>query len=287
LDTPAIAECTNKSTFDPADLLKGKMDIFIVLPPQHLRAQAGLMRMLVGAALRAVVKGGLQETRKVHFVLDEFASLGHLDAIDDAIDKYRGYGIRLQLYLQSMGQLKKCCPDGQDQTLLSNCTQIVFGVNDNATAEYVSARLGEFTAIVDSGGTSSGSSSSWSMGGQPQHGGGNSDNSSRSWTQQARKLLKPEEIMALPPDIAITFTSNVPPVLTTLLKYYREPKLGRRPGLIKNVLTAGCTLTASAALLLFSLAWAAALTLEVKERAWTRSFEPSEVQQQVNELFSQ
>jgi len=31
----------------------------------------------------------------VHFVLDEAASLGRMDALDDAVDKYRGYGVRL------------------------------------------------------------------------------------------------------------------------------------------------------------------------------------------------
>ena len=35
----------------------------------------------------------------VTFVLDEAASLGHMDALDDAVDKYRGYGVRLQFYL--------------------------------------------------------------------------------------------------------------------------------------------------------------------------------------------
>ena len=43
----------------------------------------------------------------MHFVLDEAASLGHMDALDDAVDKFRGYGVRLQFYFQSLGQLAK------------------------------------------------------------------------------------------------------------------------------------------------------------------------------------
>ncbi len=81
------------------------------------------------------------------------------DVIDDALDKYRGYGVRLQLYYQSIGQLKKCFPEGQDQTLLSNVSQMFFAVNDKDTAQYVSDRLGEETIIVTSGGTST--SHSW------------------------------------------------------------------------------------------------------------------------------
>jgi type IV secretion system protein VirD4 len=164
----------------------------------------------------------------VHFVLDEAASLGHLDALDDAVDKYRGYGVRLQFYYQSVGQLKKCWPDGQDQTLLSNVSQVFFGVNDQQTADYVSARLGEQTITVDSGG----SGTSWSR--QKAKNGETSttysSNRNANWQQQARKLLKPEEVAALPADVAITFTPGIPPLWTKLIRYYDEPKLGKPPG---------------------------------------------------------
>src|SRR5579864_4235727 len=155
LDTLAVADNTTQSSFDPADLLTGKMTVYLVIPPEHMRAQLSLLRLWISSLLRAVVRGGLQETTKVHFVLDEAASLGHMDALDDAVDKLRGYGVRLQYYFQSFGQLAKLGKEGQGQTLLSNVTQVFFGVNDKDTAEYVSARLGEETIIVESGGTSS------------------------------------------------------------------------------------------------------------------------------------
>ena len=101
LDTLAIAESTKASTFDPKELRNGKMTIYLVLPPEHMRTQSPLLRMWISALLRAVVRGGLQETNKVHFILDEAASLGHMEALDDAVDKYRGYGVRLQFYFQS------------------------------------------------------------------------------------------------------------------------------------------------------------------------------------------
>ena len=106
------------------------MTVYLILPPEHQRAQSPLLRMWIGSLLRAVVRGGLQEKNKVHFVLDEAATLGHMEALDDAVDKYRGYGVRLQFYFQSVSQLRKCFPDGQDQTLLSNVSQVFFGTND-------------------------------------------------------------------------------------------------------------------------------------------------------------
>ena len=219
LDTTTIADSTKRSSFNPADLLNGKVTVYLVLPPDRMRAQSALLRLWIGSLLRAVVKGGLQETKKVHFVLDEAASLGHMDALDDAVDKLRGYGVRLQFYYQSLGQLQKCFPNGQDQTLLSNVTQVFFGVNDQQTADYVSARLGEETIVVNSGGTRSGKSHQTASPGQNVS---HSSNANQNWQFLGRKLLKPEEVTALPDRVAITFTPGVPPLATRLVRYYEK-----------------------------------------------------------------
>jgi type IV secretion system protein VirD4 len=60
LGTPAISTSTACSTFNPADLRNGRMTVFLILGPEHLRAQAGLMRLWVGSLLRSCVRGGLQ-----------------------------------------------------------------------------------------------------------------------------------------------------------------------------------------------------------------------------------
>lgn len=225
LDTIAVAASTKSSSFDPADLYKTKMTVYLVIPPQHMTAQTALLRMWIGSFLMAVVKGGLQNKNKVTFILDEAASLGHMDVIESAVDKFRGYGIGLIFLYQSLGQLLKCFPKGQEQTLLSNVTQVFFGVNDQQTAEYVSARLGEETIIVASGGTSSGTSTNKS---QRDSSTGTSMNINHNWAQQGRKLLKPEEVVALPERIAVTFTPGVPPIWTRLVRYY-EDGFGKKP----------------------------------------------------------
>ena len=237
LDTIPIAESTTESTFDPTDLVKRKMTVYLVLPPEHVRAGQALLRLWISTMLRAVVKGGLQEKKLVHFVLDEAASLGHMDAIDDAVDKYRGYGVRLLFLYQSVGQLKKCFPEGQDQTVLSNVSQVFFGVSDKDTAQYVSDRLGEETRIVTSGGTSRGKSYQGSAGGAPSE--GRSMQWSDNWGQQVRRLLKPEEVANLPSRTAITFTRGIPPLMTTLIRYYEENVSARGPGFLKRAAILG------------------------------------------------
>ena len=228
LDTLAVSDSTKNSSFDPADLLGGKMTCYLVLPPEHMRAQSPLLRMWIGSLLRAVVRGGLQEKNKVHFVLDEAASLGHMEALEDAVDKYRAYAVRLHFYFQSLGQLAKCFPDGQDQTLLSNVSQVFFGVNDLQTAQYVSDRIGEGTIVLRSGGTGTGTSHQSSMRGDSSS--SYSSNENDNWAQHGRKLLKAEEVLALSERIAITFTPGVPPIWTRLVRYYEESLVPRQPG---------------------------------------------------------
>ena len=59
-DSVAIAESTSQSSFTPADLLKGKMTIFLILKTEHIRVLSPLLRLWIGSMLRVCIKGGLQ-----------------------------------------------------------------------------------------------------------------------------------------------------------------------------------------------------------------------------------
>ena len=190
----------------------------------------------------------------VTFALDEASGLGHMTALDDALDKYRGYGVRLQFYFQSVSQLKKCFPNGQEQTLLSNVSQVFFGVNDLPTAEYVSNRLGESTIVVSSGGTGTGTSHQMSSKGDGSS--SRSTNENNNWSQMGRKLLKPEEVLALDKRTAITFTPGVPPIWTTLVRYYEESLVNTGPNYGERF-KAAVGMVAKSAALLFMAYWIA------------------------------
>lgn len=87
---------------------------------------------------------------KVHFILDEATSLGHLECRDDAIDKYRGYCVRLQFYCQSPSQFGERF--SREQTVFANMRELFFG-GDNVLAECIGNRLGDTFSFVGSGTT--------------------------------------------------------------------------------------------------------------------------------------
>jgi len=163
---------------------------------------------------------------EVWLLLDEAVRLGHLEVIDTVLDEGRGFGIRSIFCYQSVAQLLKCFPEGQDQTVMSNVTQIFFGVNDVKTAEYVSTRLGEATILVENTSYATSVTRQSTLGPNatgPQY----TSNHTTSLNQHGRKLLKPEEVMTLDPRQAITFVPGMPPIGTRLVRYYEEPGLFR------------------------------------------------------------
>jgi type IV secretion system protein VirD4 len=94
----------------------------------------------------------------------------------------------------------------------------------------------------------------------------------------------PEEVMALPPSTAITFTPGVPPIRTTLLSILEDKWLTRPPGFIRRSLGACRVFAASLALFLATSAFAFALTIAVKDEPWARQVTPPEVREWLDSI---
>lgn len=60
LGSPAISDSIGTSSFDPTLLRRGRMTVYLILPPDRAHAQSGLLRLWVSSLLRSCVRGGLQ-----------------------------------------------------------------------------------------------------------------------------------------------------------------------------------------------------------------------------------
>lgn len=223
LNTPSVKAVTETSSFDPRDLAsdKQKMTIYIVIPPDKLESLAGLIRAWITTLIRCIVNTGLKPQGKIRFILDEAASIGKLDAIENAITQLRGYGVSMLFFYQSMGQLKKVYSEGQHETFLTNMdVQIFAGTNGYEEAEYISNAIGETTIVTHSYNGGSGSSLNHDPTGLTSRG----TNQNAGWSTQeiGRKLLKPEEILRHNERTAIVLTSGCPPLITRLVRYYER-----------------------------------------------------------------
>lgn len=235
LNTPAVAASTRSTTgFKPADL-DGKSTTYLVLPAKYMKSHSALMRMWLNTMLQVAVERGTG-AGKVNFVMDECANLGPMESIQTMSTIGRGYGINMLLIFQSMGQIKVAFPADQGATLLSNVSQVFFGVNDKDTAEYVSSRLGEETIAVSSGGYSEGTNYSVSKDNTTT---GGSTNANWNWSQMGRKLLTPAEVTNLNKRACIVLHSGYRPIMSWLTPHYEGNPFPKPLGMVRAVAEAG------------------------------------------------
>ena len=140
------------------------------------------------------------------FLLDEFAALGRLEAVERAMGLMAGYGLQLWPILQDLSQLRDLYGT-RANTFVANAGVLqVFGVNDVETARWLSQTLGKQTIGYETGTHRPG------------------DMLSTSEHVTGRELLTPDEIMQLPSSLQLLRLQGMPPVLAQKLRYYADPE---------------------------------------------------------------
>ena len=268
LDSPAIQSITQSSSFDPRELRRGDLTVYLVLPPERLVTLAPLMRMWLGTIIRLLSRGEASEKRPVLFLLDEAAHLGKMQVIEDAVTLMRGYGIRLWFFFQSINQLNRCFGDHAPTILENLDTQQYFGLASYEAAEELSKRLGDTTIVVSGASDTEG----WSHPtGQGCHGntpGSWSGSSTVSHSLAARRLAFANELITAGDDTQVILTRNLPPIAGRLLRYYEAPEFrrggtgGQRRLGVGGLAASSVLLAASLLLASISLAIAPALRPE-------------------------
>ena len=140
------------------------------------------------------------------FLLDEFAALGRLEAVERAMGLMAGYGIQLWPILQDMSQLKDLYGTRANTFIANAGVQQVFGVNDFETAKWLSQSIGQETRAFQS----------------TSHKPGEPDSTTTSVT--GRDLLTPDEIMQIPPEAQLLRIQGQPVTVARKLRYYADPE---------------------------------------------------------------
>jgi len=209
LDSPRMTAVLSRSDFRFADLKHGNVTVFLVLPPDRLSTYSRWLRLLVSQSLLDMARDPAKPTVPVLYLLDEFASLGHLAPVERAMGLMAGYGVQLWPILQDVHQLRATY--GQRAgTFLSNAGVLqVFGVNDHDSARLVSDLLGQETVVF-----------------QTMARALDSEKSGISYSQQhtARPLLTPDEVRNLPAQGQLLFLAGQRPIVAGKLAYYADPE---------------------------------------------------------------
>lgn len=223
LDSPRIAKVLSRSDFHFSDLRHRIASVFLVLPPNRMDAYSRWLRLLVSQALQDIARdaeasvrplsgpaGALGDTQRLKtptlFLLDEFAALGRLEAVERAMGLMAGYGLQLWPILQDMSQLKDLYGERAGTFIANAGVQQVFGVNDFETAKWLSQMMGQETAGFQTDSFKPG------------------DGPSFSNNLTGRDLLTPDEIMQLRPENQLLRVQGQATAVAQKLRYYTDPE---------------------------------------------------------------
>jgi type IV secretion system protein VirD4 len=212
LDSPRMTSVLGRSDFSFADLKSTVATVFLVLPPDRLATYARWLRLMLTQSLQDMARTPALPGAPVLYLLDEFAALGRLAPVEQAMGLMAGYGVQLWPIVQDVHQLRASY--GQRAgTFLSNAGVLqVFGVNDHESARLVSDLLGQGTIMFE---TASRNLDSEKTG------------ISYSGQHVGRPLLTPDEVRNLPESRSLLFLAGRRPVLAKKLRYYADVEFAR------------------------------------------------------------
>jgi len=203
---------TSASDFDFLNIHRRTKTIYVVVPEDKLRVYQPFLRLMMGCALAAAVRGKeLPPPRhKPLLLIDEAAALGRLEALENGLGYLRAYA-RILLVFQDIGQITRLYGEYGARTFMAaSACQVAFNVHDNATARELAEAIGMTTALSHSRGTSQASTSLLHHQLQAGH------------AESGRYLLDPAEIRRMPTDRCLVFlTDRVKmPIQARKVRYY-------------------------------------------------------------------
>ncbi|PYE29757.1 type IV secretion system protein VirD4 [Rhizobium sp. PP-WC-1G-195] len=209
LDSPRMTAVLARSDVRFADLKARHATVFLMLPPDRLSAYSRWLRLLVTQSLTDMARDRQKPDVPVLYLLDEFASLGDLAPVSQAMGLMAGYGVQLWPILQDIHQLRATY-EKRAGTFLSNAGVLqVFGVNDHESARLISDLLGQETVVFQTMGRNL-DASDLGISLSQQHTG--------------RALMTPDEVRNLPKEVELLFLAGQRPIIARKLAYHSDPE---------------------------------------------------------------
>jgi type IV secretion system protein VirD4 len=122
--------------------------VYIEIPFDMMKTFAGWLRVVLKAALDAMLANPRVPDIPVLFVLDEFLNIGPFPEYRDAIRTHAGAGVRLWFFLQDIYSIEEHYPGNSWRPFLNCAVKQFFGINDDETAKMIGGYLGQKTHAI-------------------------------------------------------------------------------------------------------------------------------------------
>lgn len=146
--SPALDQLINRTDWLPEDIRDKNATLYICVDLADVKKFAPVLRVIIGQTIDILCRGEPEANLPtVTFFLDELPRLGRMDVIEEALDVGRGFGLRLWMFCQNIGQLKTAYPNAEG--MIGNCAARCFMDPDDESAEDLSRYLGQRKGLLD------------------------------------------------------------------------------------------------------------------------------------------
>jgi len=148
LDDRPMQRLLEASDFDLAEIKTnpGGLTIYLTLPQRYMDTHYRWLRLMISLAVGEMerIKGRPRTGYPTLFVLDEFARLKRMEAIEHAVAQAAGFGVKFFFVAQNLAQLKVVYDEGWETFVSNSGLKMFFQIDDDFTRAYLSRLLGEY-----------------------------------------------------------------------------------------------------------------------------------------------
>lgn len=210
---PLLDAATATNDFDLRALRRRPMSLYVGVNPDDLHRLRPLLSLFfqqtLGLQTHALPEHDSTLRYPVLMLLDEFAALGRIPIIAEAVSYLPGYGVRTVLVVQALAQLKEVYGEHNAETMMASlAARVVYAPKDLKDAKEISDLLGSTTVKTRS--------VSRPRFGFKTH----REAGSVSVSEQRRPLRLPQEVRALEKEQQLIFLEGLHPILCQKIRYY-------------------------------------------------------------------
>jgi type IV secretion system protein VirD4 len=149
LDSLNLREILKRSDFTLSSLRSDRpTTIFLCLPVGRMERHSRWLRLIVQLACTILEGLGAYPRGKppILFMMEEFATLGHMEIMERAAAYFPGFGVKLWVILQDITQLQRYYKSGWESFLGNAGLLQLFANGDEETLRYTAGRLEKLIA---------------------------------------------------------------------------------------------------------------------------------------------
>ncbi|WP_108610530.1 type IV secretory system conjugative DNA transfer family protein [Aminobacter sp. MSH1] len=203
-----VVAATSVTDMDLRAMKRRPISIYLAPNVTDITLLRPLLALFVQQTLDTLMLEQTEQSVPVYFLLDEFRQLKKMTEITTKLPYVAGYNIKMAFVIQDLKNLDEIYGETSRHSLMGNCGyQLVFGANDQITAESISKGLGKRTVRYKT------ESRTIEVMGLHR----------RTKVEQLRErdLMMPQEVRQMPAEKMVILAEGQNPIFADKLRFFR------------------------------------------------------------------